>query len=153
MASTRWRVRKLCQTSHPTALPVAPTKSSLHRLPYDSLSLVPVILLITPRHGPHRKHRLLLYSNRFSVNMFVCKGINSVTAMYTCLLRICCLAADVVLLFVSRSLPSNGSTCYIIFMVSLLLIVTEKCVIESFSVSFILAIYRSLFLSLFTQII
>jgi hypothetical protein len=36
----------------------------------------------------------------------------SATATYTCLLRICCLAADVVSLFVSRSLPSNGSTRY-----------------------------------------
>jgi hypothetical protein len=33
-----------------------------------------------------------------------------VTPMYSCLLRICGLAADVVSLFVSRSLPSNGYT-------------------------------------------
>jgi hypothetical protein len=31
-----------------------------------------------------------------------------VTAAYTCLLRICCLAANVVSLFVSRSLPVTG---------------------------------------------
>jgi hypothetical protein len=36
----------------------------------------------------------------------------SVTAAYTCLLKICCLAADVVSLFVWRSLPSNGSRRY-----------------------------------------
>jgi hypothetical protein len=36
----------------------------------------------------------------------------SVTTAYTCLLRISCLAADVVSLFVFRSLPSNGSTRY-----------------------------------------
>jgi hypothetical protein len=35
-------------------------------------------------------------------------------ATYTCLLRICCLGVDVVSLFVSRSLPSNGSTHYIV---------------------------------------
>jgi hypothetical protein len=36
----------------------------------------------------------------------------SVTAAYIYLLRICCLEADVVSLFVSRSLPSNGSARY-----------------------------------------
>jgi hypothetical protein len=35
-----------------------------------------------------------------------------VTVAYTCLLRICCLAANDVSLFVSRSLPSNRSTRY-----------------------------------------
>jgi hypothetical protein len=35
-----------------------------------------------------------------------------ITAVYTCLLRICSLAADVVSLFFPRSLPSNGSICY-----------------------------------------
>jgi hypothetical protein len=41
----------------------------------------------------------------------------SETAAYSCLLRICCLAADVVWLSVSRSLPSNGSLCYNTFLV------------------------------------
>jgi hypothetical protein len=36
-------------------------------------------------------------------------------AAYTSLLKICCLAANIVLLYVSRSLPSNGSTPYNIF--------------------------------------
>jgi hypothetical protein len=36
----------------------------------------------------------------------------SVTAAYTCLLRICCLAADAVSFLPSRSLPCNGSTRY-----------------------------------------
>jgi hypothetical protein len=35
-----------------------------------------------------------------------------ITAAYTCLLRIWCIVANVVLLFVSRSLPSNGSARY-----------------------------------------
>jgi hypothetical protein len=35
-----------------------------------------------------------------------------VTAAYTWLLRICCLAADVSSSFVSRTLPSNGSARY-----------------------------------------
>jgi hypothetical protein len=39
----------------------------------------------------------------------------SATATNTCLLRICCSATDV-LLFVSMSLPSNGSTCHSILL-------------------------------------
>jgi hypothetical protein len=52
------------------------------------------VLVIISRHGPLRKHRVSLLK-------FNC-----------CLLRICCLAASVVSLFVSRSLPNNGLTCY-----------------------------------------
>jgi hypothetical protein len=33
------------------------------------------VLVITPRHGRCRKHRSLLYSNRFRGNMFVCEGV------------------------------------------------------------------------------
>jgi hypothetical protein len=36
-----------------------------------------------------------------------------VTAMYTCFLIICCQAANVIPLFISRSLPGNRSTHYI----------------------------------------
>jgi hypothetical protein len=71
--------------------------------------LVPVII---SRLGPCRKHRSLLYSNRFFGNVFFLRRRYPVTAVYTCLLRISYLAKDVVLLFVSRSLPSNGSTRY-----------------------------------------
>jgi hypothetical protein len=39
-------------------------------------------------------------------------------AAYTCLLRICSLAADVVSLFVLRSLPSNESTRYNMSLIS-----------------------------------
>jgi hypothetical protein len=53
----------------------------------------------------------------------------SVTAAYTCLLGICCLSADVSL-FVSRTLPSNGSTSYNInFTPDLWICITEcSCV-------------------------
>jgi hypothetical protein len=55
----------------------------------------------------------------------------SLTAEYTYLLRICCLTVDVVSLFVSRSLPSNGSARYnILNRISLFLriwIITESC--------------------------
>jgi hypothetical protein len=65
-----------------------------------------VVPVITPWYGPRRKRRFqqFLYCCvwiRCRGNMFVCEG-----------LRICCIAADVVSFFVSRSLPSNGSTRY-----------------------------------------
>jgi hypothetical protein len=68
-----------------------------------------LVSVITYRHGPCRKYRSLLYCNRFRGKMFV-KALLSNGCVY--LLRICCLASDVVSLFVSRSLPSNGSTRY-----------------------------------------
>jgi hypothetical protein len=45
----------------------------------DSLTtlstLAPIVLLITSRHGPSRKHRSIFYSNRFHWNMFACEGV------------------------------------------------------------------------------
>jgi hypothetical protein len=67
-----------------------------------------LVSVIIYRIGPRRKHRSLLYSNRL-------RRRYPVTAAYTYLLRICCLAANVVSLFVLRSLPSNGSTRYSMF--------------------------------------
>jgi D-alanyl-lipoteichoic acid acyltransferase DltB (MBOAT superfamily) len=53
--------------------------SQLHRLslPFtDSFcTLAQIVLLITSRHGPRRKHSLFLYSNRFRGNMFVCESV------------------------------------------------------------------------------
>jgi hypothetical protein len=89
----------------------APTKSSLHRLPYNWL-ISEIVSVITSRLAPRRKHRPVLYSNRFRGNAFFLRRRCLVTAAYTSLLRICCLAANVVSLFVWRSLSSNGSTRY-----------------------------------------
>jgi hypothetical protein len=44
--------------------------------PHFQRSLItPVVLLMTSWHGPRRKHRSLLYSNRFHGNMCVCEGV------------------------------------------------------------------------------
>jgi hypothetical protein len=55
-----------------TSLLTASTKCSLQRLPYNFLnSLAPIVFHITFRHGSHRKHRSMLYFNRFRGNMSV----------------------------------------------------------------------------------
>jgi hypothetical protein len=77
-----------------------------------SLNSCLIVLLIGSRHGSCRKHRLLLYSNCFRGNWFFLRRRYSVNAAYACLLKICCLAADVILSFVSKSLRSNGSARY-----------------------------------------
>jgi hypothetical protein len=83
------------------------TASFLHRFPYRTDLVVPVIFLITPRHGPRRQHR-------FSV---ACVSVTAGTyfpsrflaaADYSCFLRIYCLATDVVrCLFRVRYLERN----------------------------------------------
>jgi hypothetical protein len=99
----------------------APTNSSLQRLPYNSLNL--------PDNPPELQNPSRLWylgTDRVENTVHCCTPINSrecvclwrrylVTAAHSCLLRICPLAADVVSLFVSRSLPSNGSIRYSIF--------------------------------------
>jgi hypothetical protein len=45
-----------------------PTASSLHSIPYKTDFVAPVVLLITPRHGPPRQHRAFSYANRFRGN-------------------------------------------------------------------------------------
>jgi hypothetical protein len=61
-----------------TSLPAGYQLHWLSLLFTDSLStlstLAPTFLLITPRHGPYRKHRSLLYSNCFHGNLFVREG-------------------------------------------------------------------------------
>jgi hypothetical protein len=47
-----------------------PPASYLHRLPYRTDLVAPVVFLITPRHGLCRQHCSFLYANRFCVNMF-----------------------------------------------------------------------------------
>jgi hypothetical protein len=67
--------RSLIMASNSGDSSTAPSKSSLHRLPYNSLSLAPFVFLITSRYGPRRKHRSLVYSYRSRGNMFVCEGV------------------------------------------------------------------------------
>jgi hypothetical protein len=69
----------------------APTKSSLHRLPYNWLTFK-LASVIKSRHGPRRKHCFQQF-------------------LYCCTWT-CCRGN----LFVSWSLPSKGSTCYNIFL-------------------------------------
>jgi hypothetical protein len=66
-----------------------------------------LVSVITHRNGPRRKTPFIVVLLRFRGNVFVFEG-DSVTVAYTCLLKIGCLAANVV----SKSLPSNGSTRY-----------------------------------------
>jgi hypothetical protein len=47
-----------------------PPASFLHRLPYRTDLVAPVVFLITPRHGPHRQHCSFLYANHFCMNVF-----------------------------------------------------------------------------------
>jgi hypothetical protein len=73
-----WQSRFFSFCTHLVAcwLSTVPTKSSLHRLPYNShWTLASLALLVTSQHGTQRKHRSLLYSNRFQGNMFVCESV------------------------------------------------------------------------------
>jgi hypothetical protein len=70
-----------------------------------------VVPLITPRHGPTENAALLLLLQSLPWENVCLRRRYSVTAAYTCSLRICCPATDVSL-FVSRSLSSNGTTRY-----------------------------------------
>jgi hypothetical protein len=69
-----------------------PIVSLLHRLPYRTDLVAPVVILITSRHGPRRQHRSFLYPLPSSSRRF--------------LLRICWIATDV-LLFRGRCLETN----------------------------------------------
>jgi hypothetical protein len=88
--------------------------SLLNLLFTDSLTtlstLAPIVLLITA-HGPRRKHRSLLYSNRFrgniSVMALLSNGCIYLLAKNPFPSNGCCFV-------VSRSLPSNGSMYYFI---------------------------------------
>jgi hypothetical protein len=71
-----------------------------------------LVPLISPQHGQTENTALLFLLQSFLWEHVCLRRYYTVTAAYTCSLRICCLAADVVSLFFSRSLPSNGSTRY-----------------------------------------
>jgi hypothetical protein len=92
--------------------------SQLHRLRFlftDSLTNLltsKLVSVITSRHGPRRKHRSSVVVQLFPWEHVCLPSRYSVMTPYIRLLKICCLAADVVSLFVSRSLPRNGSTRY-----------------------------------------
>jgi hypothetical protein len=87
-------------------------KSFLHRLPYNRTTSK-LVSVITSRHGT-RRNTVHYCTPSISLGTCLFRGHYPVTAVYTYtrLLRICCLAGNVVSLFVSSSLPSNGSTCY-----------------------------------------
>jgi hypothetical protein len=100
--------RSLVTTSNIGDSLIAPSKYSLHIFPYDWLTSK-LVSVITSGLGPRRKHRSLLYTNRFCGELVCLRRHYSVTAACTCLVSICCLAANVSL-FISRPLPSNQST-------------------------------------------
>jgi hypothetical protein len=82
-------------------------KPSLHRLPYRTDLVAPIILLTTPRHSPRREHRSSI--SCVSVAVGICLPSSSLAAaVYSCLLRICCLAKDSFrCLFRGRCLETN----------------------------------------------
>jgi hypothetical protein len=68
-----------------------------------------LVPLITFRHGSTENTALLLFLQSFPWKHVCLRRCYYVMAVYICLLRICCLAADVSL-FVSWLLSSNGSS-------------------------------------------
>jgi hypothetical protein len=94
----------------------AQTKSSLHRLPYDWLCYnwlaSKLVSVITSRLRPTENTALLLLLKWFPWERICLRRRYPVTAAYISLLKICCLAASFISLFISRSIPSNGSTRY-----------------------------------------
>jgi hypothetical protein len=83
-----------------------PTDNFLHRLPYRTDLVAPIVFLITPRYGPRPQHSSFSYANRFRGNVFTEPFPSS--SRLSCLLRICCLVTGVPL-SVSRTLPRNES--------------------------------------------
>jgi hypothetical protein len=84
-------------------------RSSLHKLPYHSLLLqLPSSSYLGTDNGENTAH---CCAPVVSVGIWLLRSSYSVTTPYIPLLKICCLAVDVVSLFVSPSLHSNGSTC------------------------------------------
>jgi hypothetical protein len=84
-----------------------PTTSSFHRLPYRTDLVVPIVFLITPQHGPRRQHTM--HSRMLTVSAEMCLPRRSVAAaVYSWLLRTCCLSTDVVFcLFRDRCPETN----------------------------------------------
>jgi hypothetical protein len=117
----------------------APTKSSFHCFSYnwllttDCWLISKLVSVITSRLGPYRKHcfsvavQLFPWENIWEV--FTQQGL-----LYICLLRICYLAAYVVSLFISRSLPSNGSYTFCMYCVTKFIV--RKIKIREFPKSF-----------------
>jgi hypothetical protein len=91
----------------------APTNSSVHKILYNLLTTKLVSVIIS-QLGPRENTVLPLLLQWFLWERVCLRRRYPVTAVYTCILEICCLAANVVSLFVSRSLPSNGCARYCI---------------------------------------
>jgi hypothetical protein len=65
--------------------------------------VVPIIIVISPRHGPRRQHRSFSYANRFRWNVFT-EPFPKSDRLF---LRICCLTSNVLFLFGGRCLETN----------------------------------------------
>jgi hypothetical protein len=88
-----------------------PTASFLHRLPYRTDLIAPIVFLITFRQGLRRQN----HSRMLTVSVGTCIPSRSLAAAVgSWLLRICCLATDVVPLSVSRQFPRN-ECCFGVF--------------------------------------
>jgi hypothetical protein len=92
------------ESSSAPALMSTLNDSFLHRLPYRSDLVATVVFLATLRHGLRRQHTV--HSRMLTVSAAMCLPSSSLAAaVYSCLLRICCLSTDVVPLSISRPLP------------------------------------------------
>jgi hypothetical protein len=87
------------------------TKSSVHRLPYNSEFLLQ-LTSSKPLGTDQQKTPFTVVLPSFPWEHVCFWGSHPVMAAYTCLLKICCPAVNVVSWVVLRSLPSNGSTHY-----------------------------------------
>jgi hypothetical protein len=81
-----------------------PTDSFLHRLPYRTDLVARILFLITPWHDLRMTTLIILVSVAVGTCLPSCC---LAAAVYSCLLRICCLTTGVVPVTVSRPLPRN----------------------------------------------
>jgi hypothetical protein len=89
-----------------------PTYLTLQRPPSHLKGRKLEVPLITAWHRPTENIVLQLLLHAFPWKRVYLRRRYRATTAFTCLLNICCLAANVVSLFVSRSLSGNSSTCY-----------------------------------------
>jgi hypothetical protein len=102
-----------------------PSNSFLHRHLYRPDLITPHFFVITSQYGLHRQHHshMLIFSVR------MCLWCHSLGAAFcSCLLRICCLAMDVILLSVSQPLPTNECCSRTIGQQRLFLCLQSSCI-------------------------
>jgi hypothetical protein len=83
-----------------------PTDTFLHRISHRTDLVTPIVSLITPQHGPCRQYTVhsrmpTVSAGTLSPSRFLA------AAVYSCLIRICCLVTNTLLFYVSRPLPRN----------------------------------------------